>query len=129
MTAKQNDKMLNYPNYNNSNNEGLLIKRPSYSEPRISPGDPNPDTYPSENSAKNALTKVKEVVSEHIQHTPPPPSHNSEDIDQDEKQGIKCTFEKPCAWKYDKNVTGDNFEVRTGLELKEMNLTGLLSVN
>lgn len=127
--AKQND-MYNHFNYNMSDNTGLVVKKPIYSEPRIQPdGEHGQEFQPSlENpSPKNPMTIVKDALAENqIQHTPSPPLNLNEDFDQDEKQGIKCSFERPCAWKYDANVTGYNFEVKTGLELKEQNLTGIM---
>lgn len=127
--AKLND-MYNQLNFNSSDSStGLLLKRPIYSEPRIQDGEIGHELHPSfENSSpKIAMKIIKEAVAEqNHQHTPSPPSNDNDNIDQDEKQGIKCTFEKPCAWTYEQNVTGSNFELKTGLELKEMNLTGLL---
>jgi hypothetical protein len=58
-------------------------------------------------------------------HTPSPPPY-SEDYDFDEKLGVKCSFEKPCAWTYDLNVEGGNFEVTTGANLTHANITGKL---
>jgi hypothetical protein len=55
-------------------------------------------------------------------HTPSPPEYNEEN-DFDEKLGIKCTFEKPCAWTFDYFEEG-NFEVTTGVGLTQANLTG-----
>lgn len=56
-------------------------------------------------------------------HTPSPPPY-ADDYDSDEKLGVKCTFEKPCAWTYDHVDSGSNFEVTTGANLTYANLTG-----
>lgn len=75
--------------------------------------------------AKNeAFQKIKNLQRNYTQHTPPPPVQNHEDVDFDEKLGVKCSFEKPCAWTFDTNVSGSNFEVMTGVMLKETNVTG-----
>lgn len=81
------------------------------------------DSRPS--SRGESLQKIKELQkNQDNQHTPSPPSYNSDDTDVDEKLGVKCSFEKPCAWTYDTNIPGDNFEVTTGVHLKESNVTG-----
>lgn len=86
-------------------------------------GDKEGESRPS--SKGESLQKIKELQrSQDNQHTPSPPSYNSDDIDFDEKLGVKCTFEKQCAWTFDTNVTGQNFEVTTGVTLKESNVTG-----
>lgn len=59
-------------------------------------------------------------------HTPVPPVYDL-DYDFDEKLGVKCTFEKPCAWTFD-DVNGSNFEVTTGANLTLGNITGLLCI-
>lgn len=136
MQAKHNDQ---YQNLMNNHSEGVMVMKSP-----VFPPDARIAKEPSETGAsdqrfqshhidpiapsKNPMTLVKDAISENnILHTPPPLVHHNDDIDQDEKQGIKCTFEKPCAWTYDKNVSGFNFEVKTGLQLKEMNLTGELT--
>lgn len=88
-------------------------------------------TFPHEDQKKlsngdalKALQKLREESND--QHTPSPPKTNVDDVDVDEKTGVKCTFEKPCAWTFDTNVLGPNFEVATGLQLKEANSTGWL---
>lgn len=78
----------------------------------------------SEGKSIKALQKMRDDRID--QHTPSPPPVNMDDIDVDEKLGVKCSFEKPCAWTFDTNVTGPNFEVTTGVLLKESNVTGLL---
>lgn len=97
-------------------------------------GGPNADTdakveiVPS--SKGEAMKRIKDMQrAQDNQHTPSPPSYNVDDIDFDEKLGVKCSFEKPCAWTYDTNVTGPNFEVTTGLNLNKSNVTGLLCNN
>lgn len=80
-------------------------------------------------SKGEAIQRIKDLRNlQDNQHTPSPPSYNIDDIDVDEKLGVKCSFEKPCAWTYDTNVNGTNFEVTTGVLLKESNVTGLLSL-
>jgi hypothetical protein len=69
------------------------------------------------NDLKNTLNNKSYL------HTPSPPPY-SEDYDFDEKLGVKCSFEKPCAWTYDLNVEGSNFEVTTGVNLTQANITG-----
>lgn len=74
---------------------------------------------------ESSFKTIKDQIRiQNNQHTPPPPPNNGDDIDTDEKLGIKCSFEKPCAWTFDQNVTGPNFEVTSGLKLKKSNLTG-----
>lgn len=86
-------------------------------------GDPKIESRPS--SKGEAIQKIKDMQkNEYNQHTPSPPSYNVDDIDFDEKLGVKCSFEKQCAWTFDTNVTGPNFEVTTGVHLKESNVTG-----
>lgn len=77
-------------------------------------------------SKGEAIQRIKDMQrTQDNQHTPSPPSYNVDDIDFDEKLGVKCSFEKPCAWTYDTtNVSGSNFEVTTGKNLKETNVTG-----
>jgi hypothetical protein len=58
-------------------------------------------------------------------HTPSPPSFFYDDIDFNEKLGVICSFDKPCAWTFDTNVNGTNFEVTTGAELTSANITGV----
>lgn len=86
-------------------------------------GDDLASSGPSSNG--NSLNKIKIMQREqyNMQHTPSPPPY-IDDIDFDEKLGVKCTFEKPCAWTWDKNVTGPNFEVITGANLTKNNVTG-----
>jgi S-formylglutathione hydrolase FrmB len=75
----------------------------------------------------NPLTVIKNTIrNQDNLHTPSPSPINVDDIDFDEKLGVKCSFEKPCAWTFDQNVTGANFEVVTGAMLKDANVTGLL---
>lgn len=78
----------------------------------------------SEGKSIKALQKLRDDRID--QHTPSPPQVNMDEVDVDEKLGVKCSFEKPCAWTFDTNVTGPNFEVTTGVLLKESNVTGLL---
>jgi hypothetical protein len=125
--SKYNDLLQNH-----NVSEGSILRRPSeerkvFTEKRIDlPGsglEKDLATQP-----KNPLNVIKEL-SNSIQHTPSPPPHNEENyinIDPDEKQGVKCSFEKACAWTYEKNVGGNNFEVTTGLNLTESNVTGKL---
>jgi hypothetical protein len=76
-------------------------------------------------SKGGSIDKIKEMQrAQDNQHTPSPPSTNPDDIDVDEKLGVKCSFEKPCAWTFDQDVNGTNFEVTTGVHLKEANITG-----
>lgn len=110
--------------------EGHSIgKKVSKPEPFIQSGpdgdiDSIDDNRPS--SKGTAILKIKELQKlQDNQHTPSPPSYNADDIDFNEKLGVKCSFEKPCAWTFDTNVTGTNFEVTTGVALKESNVTGL----
>lgn len=113
------------------NYEGHSIgKKVSKPEPFIQSGpDGDPDSIdnsgPSSKGA--AIQKIKDMQRlQDNQHTPSPPSYNVDDIDFDEKLGVKCSFEKACAWTFDSNVTGPNFEVTTAVALKELNVTGLL---
>lgn len=77
-------------------------------------------------SSEGSFVEKVKIMRPEISHTPSTPAYNIDDVDGGEKLGIKCTFEKPCAWTYDTvNVTGSNFEVTTGIQLKEANLTGL----
>jgi hypothetical protein len=94
-----------------------------------------PDNQPKNgegdlNQRSNPLTVIKNTIrNQDNQHTPSPPSYNVDDIDSDEKLGVKCSFEKPCAWTFEQNVTGPNFEVMTGVMLKEANVTGRCNVS
>lgn len=54
----------------------------------------------------------------------PPPEDNPE-IDMEEMLGVKCTFERECAWKWDKDIP-NGFQVVTGQLLREQNMTGLM---
>ena len=88
---------------------------------------PDIDDAPSSNG--NSLQILKGLRNEqNNQHTPSPPSHfNPEGIDFDEKLGVKCSFEKQCAWTWDPiNTTEPNFEVVTGDDLKRLNVTGVM---
>lgn len=74
---------------------------------------------------RNPLLVIKNTIrNQDNQHTPSPPPYNVDEIDSDEKLGVKCSFEKPCAWSFEQNVTGPNFEVMTGVMLREANVTG-----
>lgn len=109
------------------NSIGKTVSKPERFEagPREE-GEKDGESRPS--SKGESLQKIKELQrSQDNQHTPSPPSYNSDDIDFDEKLGVKCSFEKQCAWTFDTNVTGPNFEVTTGVALKESNVTGLSS--
>lgn len=76
-------------------------------------------------SAGHSIQQVQQQLkSRNNMHTPSPPNA-TDDIDFDEKLGVKCTFEKPCAWSYDTNVNGTNFEVTTGSNLTNANKTGV----
>lgn len=125
--AKMQDMQMN-----SSYSEGSILKRPIvYPEKRVDPEKNAETTYaegiPVGSSPTGALNRIKSAVSEPIQHTPSPPAHE-DNVDQDEKQGVKCSFEKPCAWTYETNVVGTNFEVVTGIELTESNVTGELII-
>lgn len=100
---------------------GKKVSKPERFEAGPHEGGENDENRPS--SRGDSLMKIKELKkSQENQHTPSPPPND--DIDSDEKLGVKCSFEKPCAWTFDSNVTGMNFEVTTGAALKELNLTG-----
>lgn len=109
---------------------GILKKKvPSKPEPFVqtSPHDDPDKEMKGPSSKGEAIQKIKDLrIAQDNQHTPSPPSYNHDDIDVDEKLGVKCSFEKPCAWTFSKNVSGSNFEVTTGALLKESNVTGLL---
>jgi hypothetical protein len=109
---KYNDQ-LSMQNLNYS--EGVEVKRkPSNSSKRI---DLTPET-------KNPIRMIQDELSGTIQHTPSPPPHDIH-VDPDEKQGVKCSFDKPCAWTFDKDVPdGSNFYVTNGIELSNQNMTG-----
>jgi hypothetical protein len=96
----------------------------------ISPHDV-PDKESNGPSSKGgSIDKIKQIRKEQDnQHTPSPLSNNPDEVDFDEKLGVKCSFEKPCAWTYDQDVNGTNFEVVTGMQLKELNVTGKCSEN
>jgi hypothetical protein len=83
-----------------------------------------PKTTWSEGHAFNKVHESLKNNKNHM-HTPSPPSY-ADDIDFDEKLGVKCTFEKPCAWTFDTDVNGTNFEVTTGSDLMSANLTGVM---
>lgn len=106
--------------------EHSIGRKVSKPEPYVQTG-PTDDSDVSRPSSKGeAIQKIKDLQRlQDNQHTPSPPSHNIDDIDFDEKLGVKCSFEKPCAWTFDTNVTGTNFEVTSGVSLKESNVTGL----
>ncbi|XP_070504088.1 tyrosine-protein kinase receptor-like [Chironomus tepperi] len=77
-------------------------------------------------SAGHSFLEVQQQLkNKNHMHTPSPPSYVADDVDFDEKLGVKCTFEKPCAWSYDTNVNGTNFEVTTGANLTNANITGV----
>jgi hypothetical protein len=125
--SKYNDLLQNH-----NISEGSILRRPLeerkvFTEKRIDlPGSGLEKDIASQ--AKNPLNVIKELSSS-IQHTPSPPPHHEDNfvnIDPDEKQGVKCSFEKACAWTYERNVGGNNFEVTTGLNLTESNVTGKL---
>jgi hypothetical protein len=121
--AKMQDMLMN-----SSYSEGsIILKKPVMGPDKRVDTEKNADATYMENgsSATGALNRIKFAVSEPIQHTPSPPAHE-DNVDQDEKQGVKCSFEKPCAWTYEKKVEGTNFEVVTGIELTESNVTGEL---
>jgi hypothetical protein len=77
----------------------------------------------SPSSQGESIAAIKDQLK-NIYHTPIPPPNTHDDIDFDEKLGVKCTFEKACAWSYDTNVNGTNFEVTTGENLTNLNVTG-----
>lgn len=120
-------------NYDVGNNIGRPVSKPE----RLQTGnnglggvnsDPS-DQISRPSSSGHSLTLIKDTIrNQDNQHTPSPPPNNVDDIDFDEKLGVKCSFEKPCAWTFDTgpNITGPNFEVTTGLSLKESNVTGSL---
>lgn len=139
--AKQADSYIKFndlsPNHNISEGKLLYeVRKPVYSvsEKRIDlPGSGHSKMEDSslQQPQKTTLHVIKEL-SNSIQHTPSPPQHHEEfvnNIDADEKQGVKCSFEKECAWKYEKNVIGNNFEVTTGWNLTEFNVTGKLRLD
>lgn len=105
----------------------VIGKKVSIPERQIDNGQFDHTKIDSRPSSKGeAIQKIKDMQrAQENQHTPSPPSYN-DDIDSEEKLGVKCTFEKQCAWTFDTNVTGPNFEVTTGVSLKESNVTGLL---
>lgn len=94
------------------------------------PADNNNDDQKSKQSNPSSAGKMLAEVQKQLQHknhmhTPSPPSYAADDIDFDEKLGVKCSFEKQCAWTYDLNVNGTNFEVTTGQNLTLANITGV----
>jgi hypothetical protein len=113
------------------NNIGRAVSKPERLQTGLG-GVRDPNSDPSDqisrpSSSGHSLTLIKDTIrNQENQHTPSPPPYNADDIDFNEKLGVKCSFEKPCAWTYDVNVTGPNFEVTTGVNLKESNVTGLL---
>lgn len=106
---------------NSEHSIGKKVSKPERFEAGPHENGEHDENRPS--SRGDSLMKIKELKkSQENQHTPSPPPND--DIDSDEKLGVKCSFEKPCAWTFDSNVTGMNFEVTTGAALKELNLTG-----
>lgn len=101
------------------------IKKNIKSEPFMSGPDNQQRGVDADGQRSNPLTVIKNTIrNQDNQHTPSPPPNNVDDIDFDEKLGVKCSFEKPCAWTFEQNVTGPNFEIVTGVMLKEANVTG-----
>lgn len=43
----------------------------------------------------------------------------------EDRLGVKCNFETECAWTWDK-TSNDSFQVITGANLSESNLTGMM---
>lgn len=121
--AKNSNATRNYEQHS-------IGKKVSKPEPFIQSG-PHDDSDSKDaigpSSKGEAIQRIKDMQRlQFDQHTPSPPSYNVDDIDFDEKLGVKCSFEKPCAWTFDTNVTYPNFEITTGVSLKESNVTGLL---
>jgi hypothetical protein len=120
--------MTRNSNFTKSFPEHSIGKKVSKPEPFVDDGqhdgtDPKDPSRPS--SKGEAIQKIKDMQrAQDNQHTPSPPSYSVDDIDFDEKLGVKCSFEKPCAWTFDPNVNGTNFEVTTGVSLKDSNVTG-----
>lgn len=115
--------MMNNATRNSDHSIGRKVSNPERFEAGPHEGGDLDENRPS--SRGDSLMKIKELKkSQENQHTPSPPPND--DIDSDEKLGVKCSFEKPCAWTYNSSVTGMNFEVTTGSALKELNLTGAL---
>lgn len=116
---------------NSSSTNGIdhvIGKKVSQPERQVATGPIDESKIESRPSSKGeAIQKIKDMQRvQNNQHTPSPPSYNVDDVDFDEKLGVKCSFEKQCAWTFDTNVTGPNFEVTTGVNLKDSNITGLL---
>jgi hypothetical protein len=110
--------------------QGRKVSKPEpyVHDPSVGGEDGGEHDSKAPSSAGNSLNKIKSINSKiNNQHTPSPPSLSEDTDEKLEKQGIQCAFEKPCSWTFDtENITGDNFEVTTGIELKESNITGLL---
>lgn len=121
-------------NSNSSRYEHSIGKKVSKPEPFIQngPHDESDSKDMGRPSSKGeAIQRIKDMQRlQDNQHTPSPPSYNVDDIDFDEKLGVKCSFEKPCAWTYETaNITGSNFEVTNGVNLKDSNVTGKFFFN
>lgn len=116
-------------NSNSSRYEHSIGKKVSKPEPFIQNG-PHDDSDSKDisrpSSKGEAIQRIKDMQRlQDNQHTPSPPSYNVDDIDFDEKLGVKCSFEKPCAWTYETaNITGPNFVVTNGFNLTLSNVTG-----
>jgi hypothetical protein len=108
---------------------GNIITSKKEARPEKFYSDPNDNVEPPKKSWSDghAFHEVhKQLNNKNHMHTPSPPSYSEDDIDYDEKLGVKCTFEKPCAWAYDTYVEGTNFEVTTGANLTSANITGVM---
>lgn len=135
---RQNNKFAQIRNITKSLEKGYDLPKRQYEAPPGKKGVVPPEPYiangPHEvteqessgpSSKGGSIDKIKLMQrAQDNQHTPSPPSTNPDDIDVDEKLGVKCSFEKPCAWTFDQDVNGTNFEVTTGFQLKESNITG-----
>lgn len=124
---------LNQPGRNNNYTHGIVqvIYSPKPNEPLPPKHFVNNDPHitgdvdfsnqpPVPNSAFKDLKD--QLINRTYMHTPSPPS-NTDDYDGDEKQGVKCTFEKPCSWTFNE-TEGSNFFVTTGANLTMANITG-----
>lgn len=121
---------LNQPGRNNSYTHGIPVLFAKNNEPLppksyIRDQNTNPDDFlPQQPPIPNSPFKdlKDQLINRTYMHTPSPPS-NQEDYDNEEKLGVKCTFEKPCSWTFDE-ADGSNFFVTTGTNLTLANITG-----
>lgn len=129
LTKNSNFSLNQQPPYRGEVHGIITTKKEARPEKLFSGPNDNLDQQQKQKTEWSAGYSFHEVQQQlknkNHMHTPSPPSYVADDIDFDEKLGVKCTFEKPCAWSYDTNVNGTNFEVTTGSNLTNANITGV----